>query len=271
MQILMIGDVVGRVGRKTVAEILPAFKKENDIDWVIANGENLAGGIGLDRKTVEEMFKSGVDIITSGNHVFRKEEAEEILKKKNSPVLRPANYPPSNPGRGWGLFENALGQRIIVINIIGRVFFREDFDCPFRVVDNILENEIKNEGINIESIDAIVVDFHAEATSEKIAMGNFLDGRVTAVAGTHTHVATADETILPEGTAYISDLGMTGAVEGVLGVNKNAVIKQFLTQLPLKFVWKTSGPGKFCGAIIKTKKGSNKAISIRRISHLFDN
>ncbi len=271
MKILMIGDIVGRPGRTIVEQLLPKLRKEEDVDWVIANGENLAGGVGLDRKTVKQIMDAGVDVVTSGNHVFRKEEAFEMLKRNDSPILRPANYPPGTVGRGWRLFENALGQKLIVINIIGRMYFREDFDCPFRAVDQILDKEIRAEGIDISNVDAILVDFHAEATSEKMSMMHYLDGRVSAVLGTHTHVQTADEKIMPLGTAIISDVGMTGAGDSVLGVKKNIVIKQYLTQLPQKFVWKTSGPTFLSGVVIKTKNGSQKAISIKRVLLNLDN
>ena len=267
----MIGDIVGRLGRKVVTELLPDFRKKNDIDWVIANGENMAGGIGVTKSTMTEMLNSGIDIVTSGNHVFRKDEASEILKKNDSVLIRPENYPKGTVGRGWKLFENALGQKIVVINIIGCVGFRECFDNPFQAVDRILNEEFKKEGIMTDKIDGIFVDFHAETTSEKIAMLYHLDGRVTAVCGTHTHVTTADEKVLPGGTAVICDLGMTGSTESVLGLNKEVVIKQFITQLPEKFMWKTTGAGKMSGVVIKTKKGSNKAISIKRISLNLDN
>jgi len=261
---MMIGDIVARPGRNLIIDQLKNYRQKHNIDWVIANGENLAGGIGITKKTMTDMLEAGVDVITSGNHIFKKEEAQEILNNKKSKVLRPANYPPSVPGAGWKLFENDLGHRIVVINLIGRVFFRENFDCPFRTVDQILKNEIKSEGIELNQIDAIIVDFHAEATGEKMALANYLDGRVSVLAGTHTHVATADEKILPNGTAYVSDLGMAGLVDSNLGVDKNAVISQFLTQLPKKFVWKTLGPAKATGVVLNLKRGSIKPLSIKR-------
>ena len=270
MKVLIIGDIVGRLGRQTVARFLPEYKQKNQIDWVIANGENLAGGIGLDEKTVKEVIKSGVDIITSGNHAFRRDGSMELFSNTKLPILRPANYPPETPGVGWRLFTNAIGQKIVVINLIGRIFFRENFDCPFRQADEIL-NQINNDPIlKTENIDGIFIDFHAEATSEKTALANYLAGRITALVGTHTHVATNDARIIEDNTAYITDLGMTGSADSVLGVEKKVVIKQFLTQLPQKFMWKTSGPAIFCGAIIKTKKGSTKALSITKIYKNFD-
>ena len=269
MKILVIGDVVGRLGRQILTEMLPDIKKENDIDWVVANGENLAGGRGLNKKTVKEIQQAGVDIITSGNHVWFIDEGVELLKKKDSQILRPANYPPDTLGKGWGFFTNALGQKLIVINLIGRVFMKEDFDCPFRQADEILD-DIKQDK-TIKDFDGIVVDFHAEATSEKRALAEYLDGRVTAVVGTHTHVQTNDEKILQNGTAFMTDLGMTGSTNSVLGVGQEVIIKQFLTQLPQKFVWKTLGDKILCGCVLETKKGSVKALSISKISKYSDN
>lgn len=265
MKVLMIGDIVGRAGRHIVTELLPKFKKEEDIDWVIANGENLAGGLGLNKKTLAEILEAGVDIVTSGNHIWHQKESVEILNRKDSPVLRPINYPPDTAGAGWRVFTNAYGRSILVISAIGRVFFRENLDCPFRAIDNVLNKELKQNAIDADSLDGIFVDFHAEATSEKVALANYLAGRVTAVCGTHTHIPTCDERIINDGTAYVTDLGMAGTVDSVLGVDKEIIIKQFLTQLPQRFVWKTSGATQLTGVVIKTKKGSNKALSIKRI------
>jgi len=260
MKILMIGDIVARPGRQIVESVLPEVRREYGIDWVVANGENLAGGRGLNRKTLKQITDAGVDVVTTGNHVWFNDEGVELLKKKSSPILRPANYPPDIPGRGWGLFTNALGQQLIVINLIGRVFMRENYDCPFRQTEKIL-NDIKNDP-TIKNIDAIVIDFHAEATAEKMALAKYFDGQVTAVIGTHTHVTTADAEILKKGTAYLTDLGMTGTMESILGVEEDIIIEQFLSQLPQKFVWKTSGRKKFNAMLIETKKGSIKALSI---------
>lgn len=266
----MLGDVVGRPGRRIVSELLPKFKKEHDIDWVIANGENLAGGLGLNKSTVQEMTEAGVDILTSGNHIWKQKDATELLTKKNSVVLRPQNYPPETPGSGWRIFTNSIGQTILVINLIGRVFFRENYDCPFRAADEILNKLVKQEGLNIDNLDGIFVDFHAETASEKQALGYYLGGRVTAVCGTHTHVPTCDEKLIDNKTAFVSDLGMCGAIDSILGVDKEVIIKQFLTQRHEYFVWKTSGQTIMSGVIVKTKKGSQKALSIKRISAKFE-
>jgi 2',3'-cyclic-nucleotide 2'-phosphodiesterase len=270
MKILFLGDIVGRMGRQAVTEWLPGYKRQEKIDWVIANGENLAGGSGLNKKTVAEVQAAGVDIITSGNHVWRLPEGVMLLDKKDARILRPANYPAGNPGRGWDVFTNALGQQIVVINLIGRVHMREPYDCPFQTVDHILNAELPAAAIQAKNLDGILVDFHAETTSEKYALGYHLAGRVTAVVGTHTHVPTADEKILEGGTAYLSDLGMVGAADSILGVDRNIIIKQFLTARPQKFVWKTSGPKFLSGALVTTKKGSNKALSIKRVFANFE-
>jgi hypothetical protein len=271
MKVLMLGDIVSRPGRQLITELLLDYKQKNDIDWVIANGENLAGGVGLNKKTVQEMFAAGVDILTSGNHIFRRAEAYELLANKNYSILRPANYPPDTIGQGWRVFSNHLGQNILVINLLGRVFFRDSYDCPFRTADQILSQFASHHPQFVNNLDGIFIDFHAESTSEKISLANYLTGRVTAICGTHTHVPTCDEKILDDFTAFVSDLGMVGAVDSCLGVEKNITIKQFLTQLPQKFMWKTSGPSKLTGVLIKTKKGSIKALSIKRISLEFDN
>lgn len=269
MKILMIGDVVGRLGRQMIKENLPDLKQTHRIDWVIANGENLAGGRGFNKKTIKEILAAGVDIVTSGNHTWFNDEGVDLLDDANSPVLRPANYPSGTPGRGWSIFTNALGQRLIVVNLIGRVAMRECNDCPFRAADQILADIAADK--TITDYNAIVIDFHAETTSEKRALAEYLDGQVTAVVGTHTHVQTNDAQILNQGTAFVTDLGMTGAADSILGVKQEVIIKQFLTQRPQKFVWKTSGRKILNGCVIETKKGSIKAISVSLINKLSDN
>ncbi|MFA4931073.1 MAG: TIGR00282 family metallophosphoesterase [Patescibacteria group bacterium] len=270
MKVLMIGDVVGRVGRRLITELIPKYRREENIDWVIINGENLAGGRGVNENTYQEMIDAGVDIITSGNHVFKLKEATKILSKKDTKLLRPANYPPGVPGRGWQIFTNPLGHHIAVINLIGRTFFKENFDCPFRAADQILTEINLTTKQENKKLDGIYIDFHAEATAEKISFAHYLTGRVTAVVGTHTHIPTCDETILNDHTAYITDLGMAGPVDSSLGMEKEISIRQYLTQLPQKFMWKTSGPGVMTGVVIKTKKGDNRALSIKRFSAQLD-
>ncbi|MBN1383959.1 MAG: TIGR00282 family metallophosphoesterase [Elusimicrobia bacterium] len=232
MNVLFIGDVVGSSGREKVGDILPVLKEEYSIDFTIANGENSAGGVGLTKKTAEELFASGVDVITLGNHSFNRKEVVDIIDHPR--VIRPANHPDIVPGKGFCVVAPAKSvegvKEIAVINFLGR-FNMPLVDCPFKTADNVLGNLSKrNPGPPV-----IIVDFHAELTSEKQAFGHFLDGRVTAVIGTHTHVQTADEKILPGGTAYITDAGMVGSGNSVIGVEKAEVIKRFLTGLPAKF------------------------------------
>ena len=220
----MFGDISGRIGRHAVANILPTLKKKLDPDLVIANAENIAHGVGITEKTLNELALAGVDFFTSGDHVFDKKEAIGILEDKNSSLIRPANFPPGVPGVGAKMFEIGT-KKVLVINLIGRVFLKNQYDCPFRKADEILD-EFKNENLS-----AIIVDFHAEATSEKNGLAQYLDGRVSAVLGTHTHIGTDDWQILDGGTAFVTDIGMVGAKDSILGVEKDGIIKTFLTQM----------------------------------------
>ncbi len=224
LKILMFGDISGRIGRNAVAKILPSLKKNLDPDLVIANAENIAHGVGITEKTLNELAEAGVDFFTSGDHVFDKKEAIGILENKNSSLIRPANFPPGVPGVGAKLFEIGT-KKVLVINLIGRVFLKNQYDCPFRKADEILD-EFKNDNLS-----AVIVDFHAEATSEKNGLAQYLDGRVSAVLGTHTHVGTDDWQILDGGTAFVTDIGMVGAKDSILGVKKDGIIKTFLTQM----------------------------------------
>jgi len=203
MRILMVGDVVGRPGRKALAESLPTLRRDNHIDLILANGENSAGGIGITPATAEELFKSGVDIITTGNHVWHHREILPILETE-SRIVRPLNMPPGVPGHGY-----VVADRIMVVSLVGRVFIGP-FECPFRTMDHLLQEVSPRPRV-------VIVDIHAEATAEKVALGWYLDGRVSAVLGTHTHVGTIDTRILPRGTAFVSDVGMVGASESVIG------------------------------------------------------
>lgn len=228
MNILFIGDIIGSPGREKVEDILPVLKRDYSVDFTVANGENAAGGIGLTKTSAEEIFAAGVDVITLGNHSFSRREVIDIIEHPK--VVRPANYPDIVPGKGFCV-ETVCGmQDVAVINFLGR-FNMPMVDCPFKTADKILENLSKRN----PKPSIIIVDFHAELTSEKQAFGHFLDGRVTAVIGTHTHVQTADEKILKGGTAYITDAGMVGSGDSVIGVEKADVIKKFLTALPVKF------------------------------------
>jgi len=225
MNILFIGDIIARTGRKALAEALPGIRKRFGIDLCIGNVENAAGIFGVTEQVVEEVVATGVDIMTSGNHIWDKSEGVSLLDTRDD-LLRPANYPPSAPGRG-SLVRDVNGVPVAVINLQGRTYMPIT-DCPFRKADEILS------GIS-RTVKIRLVDFHAEATSEKVCLGYYLDGRVSAVIGTHTHVPTADERILPNGTAYITDVGMTGGCESIIGVRKEEVIRRFLDGVPVRF------------------------------------
>ncbi len=233
MKILFFGDIVGRPGRQAIKKILPELKKKFEPDLTIANGENLAHGKGISEESIKEVQEAGIDWLTLGNHAFARKGTIEILEDKKWPVLRPANWAKDTPGRGWTIIQ-LRSKKILLINLIGRIFMAQQLDDPFACVDSILENYSLGKKDGQEQVSAIIVDWHAEATSEKMAMGWHLDGRVSAVLGTHTHIATDDARILPEGAAYISDIGMVGPYNSVLGVDKNIILKRFLTQLPYR-------------------------------------
>lgn len=254
MKVLFIGDIVGKVGRIAVKELLPTVINRYKIDLVIANGENAAGGFGINEKVAAEIFSSGVHIITSGNHIWDKRESIPYIAKE-SLILRPANYPQGVPGNG-SIIYTINGVKIAVINLSGRVFMTH-IDCPFRV--GIAEIERLQKETKI-----IIVDFHAEATSEKIAFGYFVEGKVSAVIGTHTHVQTADEIILPGGTAYITDVGMTGPAVSVIGIEKEQIIERFLYQMPLKFET-AKGKGVFAAVVLEIDEKTGKSTAIQRL------
>ncbi|MGD0022924.1 MAG: TIGR00282 family metallophosphoesterase [Smithellaceae bacterium] len=256
MKILFIGDIVGKPGRKAVSEFVPLLISERKIDLVIANCENAAAGFGVTREIVEELYGSRIDVLTSGNHIWNKREVLDFIGDYET-LLRPANYPASTPGSGAVLIPTAKGEHAGVLNLAGRIFMHP-IDCPFVTAKNkIAELKAKTK--------VIVVDIHAEATSEKRALGWYLDGEVSAVLGTHTHVQTADEEILPQGTAYISDVGMTGPFDSVIGVKKDLIIERFLTQMPNKFDV-AKGDIRMQGVILDIDSISGKANSIERIS-----
>lgn len=254
-KVLFIGDIIGKSGRKAISHILPDLKKNRNIDLCIANGENAAGGIGITPDITEELFHNGIDVLTSGNHIWDKKEI--ISRIDNLPrLLRPLNYPSRAPGKGSIILEAENGIEIAVANIAGRVFM-PSLDCPF----SICEKEVQKLR---ERTHVIFIDMHAEATAEKIAFGWFMDGLVSAVIGTHTHVQTADERILPGGTAYISDAGMTGPFDSVIGVKKGHVIQRFLTQMPVRFE-PASGDIRLSGVIVEVNSETGKASSIERV------
>ena len=252
MRLLMVGDVVGSAGRKVVKKLLPKLRRELEIDFVTLQGENLAGGFGLTLETAHEMLEAGADVITTGNHVWDKKEFVGHLDDPGLPVLRPLNYPPSNPGRG-AVDTGAVA----VVNLIGRVWVGE-FDSPFAAIDDLLAG-------GWGTGRPVLVDFHAEATSEKVAMGWHLDGRVAAVAGTHTHVATADLRILSGGTAYVSDLGMVGAMDSVIGMQTEGALERFLTGVNQRFKPAESGPMRFNSVLIETDDQTKRAVNIERV------
>jgi metallophosphoesterase (TIGR00282 family) len=253
LTILFLGDVVGAPGLRAVERLLPRIAAREGADLVVANGENVAGGLGITAETAAALHKAGVHVITTGNHVWDK---KEILGRMGDfpRLLRPANYPPANPGRGWCLVDTAKGP-VGILNLSGRIFL-DPLDCPFRTADlAIAELTV--------STRTILVDFHAEATSEKRALGLYLDGRVSAVLGTHTHVATADARILPGGTGYMTDVGMTGVADSVIGVPAENAIQRFLTQMP-RSLGVATGVGTLCGAVVETD-AEGRCVGIRRV------
>ncbi|HEU4478050.1 MAG TPA: TIGR00282 family metallophosphoesterase [Pyrinomonadaceae bacterium] len=255
MKVLMIGDVVAKPGRLAVLERLQDLREQHDIDLALMNAENVAGGFSITPSLAEQLFSAGIDVMTSGNHIFDKREAIEYIGKQPR-LLRPANYPPGTPGKGIWTGE-IKGVSVAVLNLMGRVFM-PPADDPFRIAENLLESVPATTKVRI-------VDMHAEATSEKVAMGWFLDGRVSAVLGTHTHVQTADERILPQGTAYLTDLGMTGSYAGVIGMEKGDVIARFISVIG-KRPEHSKGEARICAAVIDIDEESGRARSIERLN-----
>ena len=244
MRILFLGDVVGRPGRVAVMEQLPTLRERYALDFVVVNGENAAGGFGITEPILNELLDAGADVVTTGNHVFDQREALVFIERHDR-LLRPLNFPPGTPGKGAGLFKAKSGAEVLVINAQGRVFMA-DLDDPFRAV----ERELEACGLK-SGADAILIDFHAEATSEKEALGHLVDGRASAVIGTHTHVPTADEQILHKGTAYISDAGMCGDFDSVLGMDKEEPLQRFLTKIPTGRFSPSSGEATLCGVALE--------------------
>lgn len=263
MKILFIGDIVGRPGRKAVKELLPSLKEKYQPDLIIANGENVCHGRGISEDTLKELTNMGIQFFTSGNHIYAHKKVVSKLDDKSFPIIRPANFPPGNPGRGYHIFETGKMQRILIVNLMGRVFMRQNYDCPFRAMDAII-NEHRG-----DHLDAIIVDIHGEATSEKVALGHYLNGRVSAVLGTHTHIPTADATILSEGTAYITDVGMVGVKDSIIGAEKEQIIQGFLKQMPFKYDI-PEGPSVLSAVYIEIDDTSKKATHIEQIIQDFD-
>ncbi len=261
MRVLFIGDVVGRPGRAAVERFVRNLREEREIDFVVANCENAAGGSGITPSVADELFRAGVDALTSGNHVWRVKEGVELLKL-DPRVLRPANYPDRAPGSGSVVLETLGGAKVGLLNLQGRVFMDPVVDCPFRTA----EREVQRLRL---STSVILVDMHAEATSEKVALGWFLDGKVSCIVGTHTHIQTADERILPKGTAFLSDLGMTGPYDSVIGRDTQAILERFLSGVPNK-AEVASGNVQLRGALVEIDQATGKATQIERVAEMLN-
>ena len=253
---MVIGDIIGKPGRTAALHVLPDLRSEFDLDLVIANGENVAAGLGLTPRLSEELLGGGIDVITSGNHIWDRREIYDYLET-DRPVLRPLNYPDTAPGRGWVIHQTDTGVEVAVINAMGRVYMNQ-LDSPFAALDGLLDGAA-------EPLPSLrIVDFHCEITSEKNAMGWFLDGRVTAVVGTHTHVPTADARVLPKGTAYISDIGMTGPRDSIIGMTIDSVMPRFLQHLPTRFQV-AEGPVAFNAVVITADRRTGRASQITQV------
>jgi hypothetical protein len=256
MKILFIGDIVGSPGRDAIEKLLPGLKKEHGLDFIIANAENAAGGSGITPKIARDLFSLGVDVITAGDHIWKKKEIFEIIAQERH-ILRPANFPPPCVGVGGAVYETASGAKIGVISILGRVFMGPFPECPFKTARSEYDKLSKETKV-------IIVDIHAEATSEKVALGWYLDGLASAVLGTHTHVQTADEKILPRGCAYITDVGMTGPVDSVIGRKVEDVLERFITQMPTRFEI-ASDNIQLQGVVVEIDEVTGKAKAILRV------
>jgi len=255
MLILAIGDVIGKPGRQAIARFLPELKKQYGVDFTVVNAENVAGGIGVTPETATELLKAGADVLTSGNHIWAHKDIIPVLNSE-TPLIRPLNYPPGVPGRGF-----IVSKGVLVVNLIGRTFMG-NYDCPFRTMDRLLAELPDKPPV-------ILVDFHAEATSEKVAMGRYLDGRVSAVLGTHTHVGTIDASVLPGGTAHVTDIGMTGPIDSIIGDDPQSVLDRFLTQLPNRL---SAGKGRTVvnAMLVRVDDATGRALSIERIQRETD-
>jgi 2',3'-cyclic-nucleotide 2'-phosphodiesterase len=256
MRLLFLGDLVGRAGRTAAVEQLPRLRRELALDFVIVNGENAAGGFGITEQICDQLYAAGADVITTGNHVWDQRETTGFIGR-HLRLLRPDNFPAGTPGRGFGLYETAAGKRVLVVNVMGRLFM-DALDDPFAAVVHRLS------GFRLgETADAILIDLHAEATSEKQAMGHFLDGRVSVVVGTHTHVPTADARVLPRGTAFMTDAGMCGDYDSVIGMDKAVPIARFTTKLPTERMAPAMGPATLSGLFVETDDRTGLARTAR--------
>lgn len=255
MNILVIGDIVGKPGRRALKNLLPGLQQKYNIEFTVANAENAAGGKGISKEVFAEIIGAGVDVVTMGNHVWDNREVFSFIDDE-ARIIRPANYPGDCPGQGYHVYTGGFNKKIAVINVSGRVFL-DPLDCPFQVTREII-GQIRKKA------DIMIIDFHAEATSEKLAFAYYFDGSVNAVLGTHTHIQTADERILSGGTAYITDLGMTGPVDSILGMDKELVIKRFVTQRPVRFEV-AKGPAQLQGVVLSLDDYTNQVLEIERI------
>ena len=263
LNILFIGDIVGKIGRKTAAKIVPKLKKEHKINLVIANAENSAHGSGVTNDIIKELYNTGIDYFTAGDHAFKNKKNLDVYEKEK--IIRPANFPSGSPGQGHAFIE-VDNKKILLINLIGRVFMSMDYDCPFRKLDEILAN------INLQAkkLSAIIIDIHAETTSEKVNIGYYADGRASAVLGTHTHIMTADSRITKKGMAYITDTGMVGAANESLGIAKEGTLKTFLTQIKEPHVIPEAGQAIFNSVLIKINTKNRQAVSIKPITEFIN-
>ncbi len=257
LKVLCVGDIVGSPGRRALAALLPELTRTYDIDCAIVNAENIASGSGITGGLYDKLLKAGVNLITLGDHIYRRKEIISVLETSER-VVRPANLPPTAPGKEFVVFETANGAPVALFSLLGRLYMKTPTDCPFRAADRVL-------GRIPKEVKAVIVDFHAEATSEKIAMGWFLDGRVSLLVGTHTHVATADERILPNGTGYITDLGMTGPYDSVLGRRKEQVLQALVTGVPTRFEV-ADGDIRLSGVIGEINCDNGQCVSIERVA-----
>lgn len=258
-RILVFGDIFGKIGRRAIQTVLPEMRKRYKPTYIIANGENVSHGTGVTESSLKELLNAGVDCVTSGNHIFDKKEANQLLGDiENWRLLRPANYPPQVSGSGEFLLVDKK-YSLLVINLMGRIFFRENFDCPFRALDVILSRYRDNRP------NGIIVDFHSEASSEASAFGLYADGRVSVVAGTHTHVGTVDTRVLPKGTAYVTDIGMVGAVNSIIGAKQEPIIESFLTQVKPRIEPVETGLCRIGAILVSIEEKTGKAKKIQRV------
>ncbi|MBI2483208.1 YmdB family metallophosphoesterase [Candidatus Uhrbacteria bacterium] len=255
MRFLIFGDVVGKIGRQALARVLPELRQQYQPDVVLANGENLAHGLGMTEKTLADVLDAGVTLLTGGNHVWDKPEGIELMRRPDARIIRPANYPPGAPGVGWKTLS-VDGKTVLVVNLLGRVFMKDLVDNPFRTFDSIVTEH---------PADVVIVDFHGEASSERNAFGWYADGRATIIYGTHTHIPTADARILPQGTAFVTDVGMTGARDSVIGVDPATSIPQFVTAIPQRYVWPETGPAWVHAMLVDVDPLAHRAVAVERL------